>query len=198
MFHSPVSICSNRLISRFYVFVFSVLLFLPGLVASAESKVNQDYHLSLYKDVQGSVDALELFTKAPDKREFFGITCSMQSPMPLIQVILFDDEIMSETPKLLTVTLAIDGVILKQKLQGIIKVVDNADEFSNKIRLELVTQKGSSFKDLQNSYRVLLKQLQQGKAVTVQLEHRNLATKKVNFSLKGLGNLLVPNQNICF
>jgi len=105
---------------------------------------------------------------------------------------------MSETPKLLTVTLAIDGVAIKQELQGIIKVVDNADEFSNKIRLELVTQRGSSFKDLQDKYRVLLRQLQQGKAVTVQLEHRNLATKKVNFSLKGLEDLLAPNQNICF
>jgi len=91
-----VSIITTQLIKPFYVLVLSVLLFLPGLVISAETQVNQDYHLSLYKDIQGSVDALELFTKAADKREFFGVTCSMQSPMPLIQVILFDDEIMRD------------------------------------------------------------------------------------------------------
>jgi len=185
-------------IKPFYVFVLSVLLVIPGLVISAETQVSQDYHLSLYKDMQGSVDAVELFTKAEDKRDFFGITCSTQSPMPLIQVILFDDETMSETPKLLTINLDIDGVAVNQKLQGIIKVVDNADEFSNKIRLDIVTQRGGSFNDLQDNYRELLKKLQQGKELTVHLSHRSLATKKVYFSLKGLGNLLKPYQNVCF
>lgn len=187
-----------RSFNRFYGLIFSMSLFLPGLVSSAEVKVNQDYHLSLYKDVQGSVDALELFTKAEQIRAFFGITCSMQSPMPLIQVILFDDEIMSESPKLLKVDLKIDGIVYEKELQGIINVVDNTEEFSNKIRLELVTQRGVSFRVLQEDYRALLTKLQQGKEVEITLNHRTLKTKKVIFSLKGLGFLIKPNQAVCF
>ena len=189
---------SQRIVKPFLRVVLSGLFILPGLVSSADSQVAQDYHMSIYKDVQGSTDAIELFTKAEDKRVFFGVTCSLQSAMPLIQVILFDDEIMSETPKLLSIKLKIDGKAISKELQGIINVVDNTEELSNKIRLEVVAQRGSSFKALQEAYQALLEKMQQGEALTITLSHRTLEAKEIIFSLKGLKQLLQPNKAVCY
>ena len=184
--------------THFFVLFVSLMSLLPGLVVSAESKVLKDYHMSLYKDVQGSLDGFELFTKQEKKRVFFGLTCSIQSPLPLFQVILFDDEIIFETPKLLTVELSIDGVQLGQSLQGILKVVDTTEELSNTVRLELITQRGSSLQKLQERYKKLLVELQSGKELTVLLSHRTLESKYLTFSLDGLQGLLKPNQQLCF
>jgi len=189
---------SQSIVKPFLRVVLSSLVILPGLVSSAETQVAQDYHMSIYKDLQGSTDAVELFTKAEDKRVFFGVTCSLQSAMPLIQVILFDDEIMNETPKLLSIKLEIDGKMVPDELQGIINVVDNTEELSNKIRLEIVTKRGGSFNDVQEAYKALLLRMQQGQALKVTLSHRTLETKEVLFSLKGLKQLLQPNRSVCF
>jgi len=189
---------SQRIVKPFLRVILSSLFILPGLVSSAESQVAQDYHMSIYKDVQGSTDAIELFTKAEDKRVFFGVTCSLQSAMPLIQVILFDDEIMSETPKLLSIKLEIDGKMVPDELQGIINVVDNTEELSNKIRLEIVTKRGGSFQTLQEAYKVMLITMQQGEVLKVTLSHRTLEAKEITFSLKGLKQLLQPNQTVCY
>ena len=189
---------SQRIVKPFLSVILTSLFILPGLVSSAESQVAQDYHMSIYKDVQGSTDAIELFTKAEDKRVFFGITCSIQSAMPLIQVILFDDEIISETPKLLSIKLEIDGKALPTELQGIINVVDSTEELSNKIRLEIITKRGSSFQALQKAYQTLLAKIQQGQALKITLSHRTLEAKEITFSLKGLKQLLQPNQTVCY
>ena len=189
---------SQRIVKPFLRVVLSGLFILPGLVSSAESQVAQDYHMSIYKDVQGSTDAIEIFTKAEDKRVFFGITCSIQSAMPLIQVILFDDEIMSETPKLLSIKLEIDGKTLTTELQGIINVVNDSEELSNKIRLEIVTKQGGSFQVLQETYKALLINMQQGQVLKVAMSHRTLEAKEITFSLKGLKQLLQPNQAVCY
>jgi len=174
-----------------------ILYAVVNTVHSAETKTLQDYHLSVYKDVQGSTDAIELFTKAEDKRVFFGITCSIQSPLPLVQVILFDDEVMSETPKLLTVNLSVDGEAIDSELQGILKVIDNADEFSNKVRIELVVKRGGSFQAFQDGYQALLERLQKGKVLSVKLNHRTLEMRDIEFSLNGLEPLLKPYQRVC-
>lgn len=189
---------SQRIVKPFLRVVLSGLFILPGLVSSADSQVAQDYHMSIYKDVQGSTDAIELFTKAENKRVFFGITCSLQSAMPLIQVILFDDQIMSETSKLLKVKLEINDKAQVEELQGIINVVDNTEELSNKIRLEIVTKRGGSFQALQEAYKALLINMQQGQTLKVTLSHRALEAKEITFSLKGLKQLLQPNQNVCY
>ena len=189
---------SQRIVKPFLTAVLSSLVILPGLVSSAETQVAQDYHMSIYKDLQGSTDAVELFTKAEDKRVFFGVTCSLQSAMPLIQVILFDDEIMSETPKLLSIKLEIDGKMVPDELQGIINVVDNTEELSNKIRLEIVTKRGSSFQALQEGYKALLLMMQQGQVLKVTLSHRTLEAKEITLSLKGLQQLLQPNHSVCY
>ena len=189
---------SQGIVKPFLSVIFCSLFILPGLVSSAESQVAQDYHMSIYKDVQGSTDAIELFTKAEEKRVFFGVTCSLQSAMPLIQVILFDDEIMSVTPKLLSIKIEIDAKALAEELQGIINVVDNTEELSNKIRLEIVTKRGGSFQALQEAYKAMLLTMQQGEALKVTLSHRTLEAKEITFSLKGLKQLLQSNQAVCY
>lgn len=182
----------------FRLFVLSFIVTLPGLVNSAESKVYQDYHMSLYRDVQGSIDSLELFTKIEGKRQFFGVSCNRQSPLPLLQVLLFDDEIMSEQTRLVDISLQIDGKPISEPLNGILTVIDNADELSNKVRFELQAKPRSSFRALQQRYRGLLSQLQGGESLVVTLKHRALAEQQISFSLSGLDELLKPHQAICF
>lgn len=182
----------------FRLFVLSFIFTLPGLVNSAESKVYQDFHMSVYRDVQGSVDSLELFTKIEGKRQFFGVSCNRQSPLPLIQVLLFDDEIMSEQTKLVEVVLELDGKTLNETLNGILTVVDNADELSNKVRFELPPKSRSSFRVLQQRYQELLSKLGEGESLVVSLKHRALKEQKMRFSLNGLDALLKPHQAICF
>ena len=176
----------------------SLVSLLPGLANSAESKVLKDYHMSIYKDMQGSVDGVELFTKVSGKNEFFGVTCSSQSPLPVFQVVMFENQIMSETPKLLSVNLQVDKVPVKVELQGILKVTDTTEELSNKVRIEVVTQRGSSLQNLQKQYLNLLTELRKGKTLSIELKHRTLEPKKIEFSLQGLDSLLKPYQYLCF
>jgi len=185
-------------IKLFFVLLMGGVSFLPGLVLANESKMLKDYHMTMYQDAQGSLDGVELFTKEKDKRVFFGLTCSTQSPFPMLQVILFDDNIMSETTKLLSAKLFIDGVEQTVDLQAILKAVDTVDELSNKIRIELVAKRGSSMGLLEQQYQGLIKKLEKGQTITVQLSHRTLDTKTVKFSLSGLGDLLKSNESLCF
>lgn len=180
------------------MFFISTILVLPGLVMSAETKTLKDYHMTLHKDVQGSLDAFELFTKEETKRVFFGVSCSIQSPLPMLQVLLFEDEIITDMPKLLSVKLFIDGVEQVGEFQGILKVVDNTEELSNKIRVELVTKRGSSLQALQQQNQNLLEAMQKGSKLNMELMHRTLETRTVEFSLRGLSELLKPSQKICF
>lgn len=176
----------------------SLFFIMPMSVHAAETVVEQDYHMSLYKDVQGSIDAFELYSKVADKGAFIGITCSMQSPLPLMQVILFEEEVMSESPKLLQVKLKVDNKTAFENLNGVLKVVDTVNEFSNKVRVELATKRGTSFLDLQQGYMRILNGLQNGEQLTVELSHRTLESKTYEFSLKGLKTLLSDKQKVCF
>lgn len=183
---------------RFVMLFISTILVLPGLVMSAESKTLKDYHMTNYKDVHGALDAFELFTKEENKRAFFGLSCSIQSPLPMLQILLFEDQIITDMPKLLSIKLFIDGVEQTGEFQGILKVVDNTEELSNKIRVELVTKRGSSLQTLQKQNQNLLEAMQKGSKLNMQLMHRTLETRTVQFSLSGLSELLKPSQKICF
>ena len=182
------------------LFRFGLVVFISSIFFVSSSQAGQvvgDYHVSIYKDVQGSAEALEAFTKNPEKKVFFGVSCSMQSPFPLIQLIAFDDSVISETPKYLTAHFKVDELALPQQLNGILAVVDNVDEFSNKVRFEVALARGSSMQTMQTGYMQLLEQLRQGKALTVELEHRTLGVKSYEFSLQGLNKALDGNENLC-
>lgn len=177
-----------------YVFI-GLLCF--ASVVTAKQEVVGDYHLTSYSDVQGSAEAFEAFTKQVDKKVFFGVSCSIQSPLPLVQLIAFDNAVISETPKYLKVLVEVDGKQINTELNGVLSVVDNVDEFSNKIRFELNAKRGSSFQDLQSAYMQLLNQLGSGKQLAVQLQHRTLNKVEYQFSLKGLQSIVSQNANLC-
>lgn len=186
---------------------FSLGVLLAGLsgvsVAQSASQtlVKGDYHLSLYNDMYGDVQELEAYTKQADKKIFFGLSCSAMSPFPLFQVLLFDDEIVSETPRFLKASYRLEGVRSDQKpvaLQAILKSTLTADELSNKVRLELDPQAiAKDMRVMKEEYQRLLKQLESAKTIQIQLEHRSFGSRNYEFSLNGLKDVLHPYQSIC-
>ncbi len=174
------------------------VLFVPLFANAAQSEAIKDYHFSYYHDVQGSLEALEAFTKTERREAFLGVSCSIQSPLPLIQVILLNDEVISETPKLLELKLTIDGKAYDSTFNGILNVVDTTEEYSNKIRLEIPAVRGSSLQALQAGYQGLLDALQTGKSVVITLSHRTIEAQQYHFSLSGLKDGLSENISLCF
>ena len=141
---------------RFNVALFTVLALLTTFVsAQSEQRVFEDYHLTVYKGEQGVVTGIELFTKHAEQEAFFGVTCTSMSAFPLIQILLFNDEVLSETPKFLGVSYRIDSeqVSHQPALQGVLKVEDSIDEHSNKVRLELKSGETRSMNVMDQSYK---------------------------------------------
>jgi len=163
-----------------------LLLMAPWLTYADKVLVKGDYHFSVYEDAQGSAYAVEAYTKQPDQRVFFGITCSNQSPLPVIQILAFDEHVIAESSKLLEVGLRVDGQSVNQNINGILRVVDTADEFSNKIRLEIQSPRKGSLTAYQQDYMALLHKLQAGTSLSLDVKHRRLGQKQFLFSLKGL------------
>lgn len=173
---------------------------LSGLAVAQPDKTEQvgAYHLSLYQDVQGDVLDLEAYTKNPDKRVFFGVTCSAMSPFPAMQVLLFEDEIISETPRLLSASYQIDGQDGQAPLQAILKAELTADRYLNQVRFEIDSSKiEKNMRLMQAAYGQLLDQLEQGKEITLSVEHRVLGKHQYQFTLEGLAKVLQPHQRIC-
>jgi len=179
------------------IFAFLLSLYSVSIYA-AQEQIYVDFHFSVYRDAQGSEQAFEAFTKQADKNAFIGVSCSIQSPLPLIQVIVFETEILSESPRLVEVSLLIDNQKLDLPLNGILQVTDTADEFSNKIRFEIPAQRGSAFIELQDQYRNLLQKLKDGKALEVVVQHRTFNAKHFDFSLQGLKEGLKEREQLCF
>ena len=183
---------------RFFIVLLYSFLLSPLSVLANQSEVINDYHLTTYHDVQGSLNEFEAFTKHEKHRVFFGLTCSSQSPLPFLQVILFDDQVMSETPRFMYAEFRVDGDLYDIKLQAPLRVVDTADEYSNKICFEVPTKRGLTFKDLKQSYADLLSSMKAGKELSVKLKHSQLGDREMSFSLRGFKQLLVDKERICF
>ena len=170
-----------------------------SMAAEREQKVSEDFHLTTYIGQQDVVSDIELFTKQAEKEVFFGVTCSSMSPFPLLQILLFNDEVLSETPKFLSVGYRIDGESIEHNpaLQGILKVMDSAEEFSNKVRLELEPGKIRSMNVMNEGYEALLNDLKAGEQVKFTLNSRAFGTKDYAFSLKGFKALIEPYESVC-
>lgn len=179
--------------------LWAITLFSNQAIAETEQSVEGDFHRTLYIGQQGVISDIELFTKQPEKEVFFGVTCSAMSPFPLLQVLLFNDEVLSETPKFLSVRYRIDGESIEHKpsLQGILKVVDSADEFSNKVRLELESGQIRSMNVMNKGYQTLLSDLKQGQKVAFTLTSRSFGSQNYEFSLKGFKALIEPYESVC-
>lgn len=177
----------------------ALVFFVSFASAQSEKRVSEDYHLTVYKGEQAVVTDIELFTKQADRSIFFGVTCTSMSPFPLVQILLFNDEVLSETPKFLSVSYRIDGEKMEHQpiLQGILMVEDSVDEYSNKVRLELKTGEIRSMNVMDRGYRTLLNDLQAGQQVEFILQSRSFGTKAYQFSLMGLANLMAPYESVC-
>ena len=177
----------------------AVILLSGQAIAETEQSVEGDFHRTIYIGQQGVISDIELFTKQPDKEVFFGVTCSAMSPFPLLQVLLFNGAVLSETPKFLSVAYRIDGESIEHKpgLQGILNVVDSADEFSNKVRLELELGQIRSMNVMNKGYQTLLSDLKQGRKVVFSLHSRSFDSQNYEFSLEGLKALLEPYESVC-
>ncbi|WP_127470144.1 hypothetical protein [Thiomicrorhabdus aquaedulcis] len=172
----------------------------PALWA-AQTQSMQDYHLSVYHGAQEQVSDIELFTKMPNKEVFFGVSCSEMSPFVMVQMVLLNDAVLLESPRLLSVSYKIDGVVQAIALQGIVTVVDTAEEYSNKVRFELATGnaklKLANLQQMQAHYNQLLDALQNGQQIDIRLEHKSIGVRDYVFSLNGLKPLLAPYTEVC-
>ncbi len=180
---------------------FSLLAFGTANASAADrTEVIGDYHVSLYNDMYGDVMELEAFTKLTDKPIYFGLGCSTMSPFPVFQVLLFDDEILSETPKFMTAAYEVQSISAKSVsgLQAVLKPTLNADEFSNKLRIEMGSEGAQkALRVMNDGYREMLNQFSQGQAMKVSFEHRKLGKHTYQFSLKGMKALLSKYGSIC-
>ncbi len=178
---------------------------------ASKSRALGDFHMSFYLDAYGQVSGFELFTKVIDKEAYLGLSCSGRSPFPMLQILLFNDEVLTDSPKLLKVSYQIksfEDLVSKGGkqiqpsdvnvvLQGILQPVDTADEYSNKVRLELDSMQVKTMRGMQLAYGKLLQQLKQGGSIAVNLNHRAFGERQYEFSLKGLKALLEPHESIC-
>ena len=168
--------------------------------AADRTEVVGDYHVSLYNDMYGDVMELEAFTKLADKPIYFGLGCSTMSPFPVFQVLLFDDEILSETPKFMSASYAIQNSNVKpvSGLQAVLKPTLNADEISNKLRIEMSSEGAQkALRIMNDGYREMLNQFSQGQTIQVKFEHRKVGQHDYTFSLKGMKALLSKYGSIC-
>lgn len=181
----------------------SILACLPlASFAADKSVVLGDYHVSLYHDMYGEVMELEAFTKLPDRSVFFGLGCSSMSPFPVFQVLLFDDEMLSETPKLMSVSYSVQGLNpipdSVKGLQAVLKPTMNADEFSNKLRIEMSSEGAhKALARMNQGYRTMLQQFSEAKQLDVSFQHRSLGEHEYQFSLQGMRLLLNKYGAIC-
>lgn len=177
-----------------------VLLFLSfNLQCAAQSKVNGDFHISLYQNSFGQISEFEMFTKMDNQQVFFGLSCTDMSPFPTVQIILMDKAILST----LSINyLDIDYTILNSKQKPIpltasLKSTYKNDKFSNKIRLEINTGNIKSMTTIQKRYQQLIAQLKQGSTIQINISSEKLDEETYQFSLKGLPALLAPHEALC-
>lgn len=181
------------------LFAISLLMVGNGALAAKTTATQGDFHLTLYQDQQGQLDDLELFTKIADKEIYLGLTCSAMSPFPMLELLLFNSEVLMDSPALLKVDYQINGqadapIVI---LQGVLKAVNSADEHANKVRLELAHGQVTTMGMMQVAYQTLLEQLKAGHSIDITLQHQKFGEKQYHFSLQGLNALLAPNESIC-
>lgn len=185
----------------YFKYLLTAWLSLTSTTAYSQMSEQQlgDFHMRTYfQPYTQQPEQIQLYTKASEQQAFLGIICTNANPFPLIEVLLFDDEVLSESPRLLKVNyqLSPESGDLFQ-LQGILQVTDTADEFSNKIRFEMENGVYKNLTQLQQAYQTWLTQLMNSQQVQLQLSHQTLGEKNLSFSLNGLKTLLSPHQDLC-
>jgi len=176
-------------------------LVLPmALMAQPKQKIIGDYSVTEYLDGLGYVSDIEWFTKQPDRKAYFGMTCSSMSALPMVQIIVFDEELMAETPKLVSVEYALGQMTGKVIFNGVLKVMDTVDELSNQVVLDPDKQHITSLLQIKQAYQNLFAELSHhaGKPLMITVRHKSFPDKSFQFSTQGLGQLLKQYEKVCF
>lgn len=164
-------------------------LFSP--LSFAQTQTLGDFILKTTQNLDAQVTGIQLFTKQPDHNVFLGISCNSMNPLPMVEILIFDENLISDTAKYLSVTTDLD---LSFQMNGILTATQTYEETSNKIRIEVESKKMSQ---LQAYSQTLLQQLKTQSAVTFTLSHKSLGSHSFTFSLNGLGELIKPYESIC-
>ncbi|BBP42814.1 hypothetical protein THMIRHAT_05600 [Thiosulfativibrio zosterae] len=163
-------------------------------LAFAEDIQQGDFILQTTQDFNQSVTSIQLYTKQANAPIYLGISCHIQSPLPLIELILMDDAIISEYPKFVTLGIANFKSTASNTINGVLSVTQTYEETFNKIRFEIADKKMQS---LQTAYRDLLNNLSESHQIEITLEHRTLGKHSYIFSNNGLKDLLKPYADLC-
>ena len=197
----------KRLLSNQWVYMSLILSISMVLnskaVAEVKTKVQGDFHMTLYQGAYDEITDFQLFTKLADKEVYFGVSCSNRTPFPLFQVLLFNESKWMDgsadlhVSYFLTTNSKRDPDLVLAPLKGSLSSVNNDDEKLNKIRLEIDTSRIKSMRAMQVVYAQFLEQLKSESKIDIQLTHRDLGEKWYQFSLGGLSQLLTPYESVC-
>ncbi|MBN2647981.1 MAG: hypothetical protein JXR44_09365 [Thiotrichales bacterium] len=185
---------SISILTLFFVLFVSQM----GMAQQSSSQQLGDYHLSLYYDAQDDVLDLEAYTKHESQNAFFGVTCSVMSPFPSVQVLLFDEAAISASPRLLKVSYQIDGQPGTLPLQAVLQAEKGTQGLQNQLRLEVDQSRiEKNLRRMQQIYTQLLEALESGQSVQLSFQHRTLGQHDYLFSLNGFKALIEPHREVC-
>ena len=160
------------------------------------SQSNGNFIMQLYTDNNHNTTGFELFTKQPNKNVFLGLSCNSMTPFPMFEIILMEDDILSETPRYIKAHIEFDlGQNYPKSLAGILSSTLTADEASNKIRLDLTGTKNMNL--MIQQYKALLKTFTHAHSFTVTFTHRSFGSQSYHFELDGLATLISNHTNLC-
>lgn len=176
-----------------------ILLLLTANISSQAamtSHSNGNFVMQLYTDSDHNATGVELFTKQPSKNVFFGLTCNSMTPFPMFEVILMENDILSETPRYLEANILFNqDKTFSGSLAGILTSTLTADEASNKIRLELSGTKDMNIMNKQ--YQLLLDAFLTSKSFTATFNHRSFGSESYYFELDGLSSIILNHTELC-
>lgn len=183
----------KQLITLFFLFCLQTTAF-----AASQQTALMDFHRTLHlHPITQQAEQIELYTKQEDANVFLGIICTDNSAFPVIQVMLFDDQVITDSIQYMDVALKRSQDNSQQKLKGLLKAEESFEEISNKVRFDLASDKGSNFRSFQEKYLSLLDWLSDSKQVSIELSHRKTGTQQYQFSMQGLKQLIQPYKNLC-
>lgn len=160
----------------------------------AKDYVNGDFLLRTYEDEQKEVYSFDLYSKLADRNIFFNMTCNLQAAFPTIRLLFLNDEVFSESPKLLQAQIKFPSKVMSAN--GILSYNNNYNDVSNKIRLEW--RNTSSMQEINERFASFINLMKTENKMSFHFSHRSFSqTIDHQFSLKGINKLITPYENLC-
>jgi len=187
----------KKLIHTVSLLITPLLFFpLPTQALNKQQNAYENIHRTLYfHPLSQQATRIQLYSKQANAAVFFGLSCRDNTPFPTLELILMNENILFETPKLLEVTLHYPNDT--HTLNGILTYQNEADNLSNQIRFEAKPDQSRSFTSLQNQYKKLVEHLLKEEKIDIRLKHNNGLKKAYLFELKGLKTQLSEHKSLC-